>query len=250
MREKSGLIPLVNLGAGERTSPVGINFDNSPYYALRHFGLASVVPSILVGAGRHAKLKGAGHVMRYHNLRKGIPLPDASVEAICHGHYLEHIDRSDRHLLMAEIHRVLIPGGIHRVWVPDLAVKLKIYDETLKLARGGMVPPARHERSIANIYQQSVRRESASTRNAAWPRRLFENLVLGDARRRGETHQWMYDEVTLSWVLEEAGFIDPCRAEPGRSAIKNWAALGLELDEDENEHAPGSLYMEAAKPGG
>ena len=37
-------------------------------------------------------------------------------------------------------------------------------------------------------------------------RRKLETLFVGDARRRGETHQWMYDRINLPGLLQEIGF--------------------------------------------
>lgn len=55
-----------------------------------------------------------------HDLKKGIPAPAASVDAVYHSHVLEHIDRDAVPGFFADIARVLRPGGVHRIVVPDL----------------------------------------------------------------------------------------------------------------------------------
>src|SRR5450759_4392058 len=55
-----------------------------------------------------------------HNLIKGIPFKDASFQLVYHSHLLEHFSKECGHHLLLECCRVLKPGGIIRVAVPDL----------------------------------------------------------------------------------------------------------------------------------
>lgn len=55
------------------------------------------------------------------DLRKPIPLPDASVDRIHSEDMMEHIDQSNYLSLFAELHRLLKPGGRARIGVPDYA---------------------------------------------------------------------------------------------------------------------------------
>lgn len=52
-----------------------------------------------------------------HNLNDGIPLPDNSVGVLNASHILEHLN--DKTKIMAEIHRVLAPGGWAFIEVPS-----------------------------------------------------------------------------------------------------------------------------------
>lgn len=54
-----------------------------------------------------------------HDLREPIPLPDASVDRIVSEHCFEHIDRESARRLLDECYRLLRPGGLLRVSVPD-----------------------------------------------------------------------------------------------------------------------------------
>jgi hypothetical protein len=76
-------------------------------------------------------------------------------------------------------------------------------------------------------------------------RRKLENLLLGDARKRGETHQWMWDRVSLTRELLAAGFTDPRVMTNTESEIPDWRGYGLDEDSDGSEYKPGSLYVEA-----
>lgn len=55
-----------------------------------------------------------------HDLRRGIPAGDESVDAVYHSHLLEHLDRQQVPRFLAEFRRVLKPGDVHRLVVPDL----------------------------------------------------------------------------------------------------------------------------------
>lgn len=55
-----------------------------------------------------------------HDLSKGIPFKDASFQVVYHSHLLEHFSKNCGQGLLLECFRVLKPGGIIRVAVPDL----------------------------------------------------------------------------------------------------------------------------------
>ena len=78
-------------------------------------------------------------------------------------------------------------------------------------------------------------------------RRFFENLILGDARRRGETHQWMYDRINLQAKLINLGYKEVLVQEYNTSLIPNFIEYGLDVDENGNQYKQESLYIEAAK---
>jgi hypothetical protein len=105
----------------------------------------------------------------------------------------------------------------------------------------------KHEDYISAILEQSVRREGAITRKQRPVRRFIENRILGDARKRGETHQWMYDRISLGELLTNARFCSPTVRECNASTIPDWATYGLETADDGAEYKVGSLYMEATK---
>ena len=54
-----------------------------------------------------------------HDLTQPIPLPEGSVERILSEHCLEHLDAVTAAKVFAECHRLLVPGGLLRVAVPD-----------------------------------------------------------------------------------------------------------------------------------
>lgn len=61
------------------------------------------------------------------NLAHGLPFPDGSAEAIFHEHLLEHLTLEAAATLIEESHRVLSPGGVMRIAVPDAGRYLLSY---------------------------------------------------------------------------------------------------------------------------
>ena len=66
-----------------------------------------------------------------HDLKKGIPAADDSADAVYHSHVLEHVDREAVPGFMAEALRVLKPGGVHRIVVPDFERHVRDYLSSL-----------------------------------------------------------------------------------------------------------------------
>lgn len=58
---------------------------------------------------------------------------DASVDLIYSSHSLEYFDRIDAHSVLTEWHRVLKPGGILRLAVPDFSALVELYQRTKNL---------------------------------------------------------------------------------------------------------------------
>src|SRR5713226_7089105 len=100
---------LLNLGCGERCHPDWINVD--------------------LTAGRSGVIA--------HDLAKGIPFSSESADAVYLAALFEHIRRNDAASFLREIYRVLKPGGIVRVGVPDFEKICRIYLEKLEAALAG-----------------------------------------------------------------------------------------------------------------
>ena len=182
-----------------------------------------------------------------HDLRKGIPFESESVDVVYHSHLLEHLDRDVAERFLIEAKRVLKPGGIQRIVVPDFEKLARGY--IAHLARCAEEPNehARHEIYIAAMIEQSVRRESRGPSEQSPLRRRIENVLLGDARRRGETHQWMYDRISLGTLLVRLGFRDPRVHQYHSSGVAGWNRYGLDVDEQGRQYKLESLYLEVER---
>jgi predicted SAM-dependent methyltransferase len=63
-----------------------------------------------------------GAVLYNHDLVEGIPAADNSLDVVYHSHMLEHLSYAEGIDFIAACYRVLKPGGILRVLVPDLGL--------------------------------------------------------------------------------------------------------------------------------
>jgi SAM-dependent methyltransferase len=265
----SGLV-LLNLGCGNRTHPMWVNID----YTLS--GRIRSIPFI----GRFAKLQPVGY--RNWDLRRGIPFKSGTVDVVYSSHVLEHLDRSVAGVFLREAARVLKPGGIIRIVVPDLEDAVRTYITALeKMREGQPTKSTKEEYELATLLMldQLVRRESGGEL-AAWLRShsgsaiirkkggVFEAIAASESKlerlpdparkilrhfgfldpaKKGELHRWMYDDVSLKEQLAVAGFSDVRRMTPGTSRITNWESFHLDLNEDGTVHQPGSIWMEGIK---
>jgi SAM-dependent methyltransferase len=123
------------------------------------------------------------------DLRKRLPFDDDSIRYVYTSHFLEHVSRGDAKRVIGEIRRVLEPGGILRVVVPDLAYGVRRYTAAIQ----------------------------ADPSDADAAPRLLEWLQLSAPGRR-DPHLWMYDGPSLSKLLADSGLINvtPCDYKQGR----------------------------------
>jgi len=117
----------------------------------------------------------------YWDLREGIPFPTGSVSAIFSSHLFEHLTFSEGQGLLAEILRVLEPGGSMSIVVPNARLYLEAYINRDKLPGEffGWEPAFNDTTPIDMV-----------------------NYV---AYMDGE-HKYMFDQENLLHVLSRAGF--------------------------------------------
>lgn len=143
------------------------------------------------------------------DLSRPLPFPDGSAAAVFHEHLLEHIPLAGGTALLAECFRVLRPGGLLRVGVPDAGRLLLSY---------------------------AGDREYVAARHPGRPTALLAVQELFYWHR----HTTMFDEETLTFLVRAAGFVDIRSCEPGASQ--------LDPVPDTPRRAPQTLYVEAARP--
>jgi len=153
------------------------------------------------------------------DVRRPLPLADGSVIRILAEHVVEHIDfRSDVPRVFCDWHRLLRPGGIARIVVPDAQRFMVAY------ASG----------------------DSELWRRLGWdldalPPDIYTPMhVINHIFHQGGEHLFAYDFETLAWALRCAGF-----SEVVQMSFRN--SRDPELAIDQENHAPYSLYVEAVK---
>ncbi len=107
-----------------------------------------------------------GPGVRAHDLRKGIPYPDAAFDVVYHSHLLEHFPKESAPVFLRECYRVLKPGGVIRIAVPDLETIVRLYLEALeKAARGIPGWAENYDWMLLEMYDQAVREHSGGSCN-------------------------------------------------------------------------------------
>jgi len=190
LRRQSGLS--VNFGSGGKGPAGWINVDARP---------------------NHADIYVA------YDMRRPLPFRDGQVKRIFAEHVIEHLDfRDDIPRVFRELRRVLEPGGVVRIIVPDAERFMAAYvkrsaDEFASLGWD-------LDRLPADIYT---------------PVHVV-NLIF---HQNGE-HFFGWDFETMRYALLDAGF-----ASVHKQSFR--VSLDAQLAIDQEQHRPYSLYVEAVK---
>ncbi len=112
-------------------------------------------------AWRNLDLVPADSQVEAFDISRGLPCPDASLDAVYHSHVLEHLDVEEGRRLIGECFRVLRPGGILRVVVPDLEQIARLYLELHQQAwQGDGTAREKYEWIKLELLDQLVRSRS------------------------------------------------------------------------------------------
>lgn len=239
---------LVNLGSSTRCAAGWNNVDFSWIVRLgRHRRLCAFLhKERWLSPQRYERILNLDPETVLWDLRNGVPFADASFDVVYHSHLLEHIDREEAPAFLRECLRVLKPGGILRVVVPDLEVLARNYLRCLERLpeRGTM---ADHFWAVEEMIDQMVVRAPKSHREQKPVVRFLENLLIGDTSRNGALHRWMYDCFSLSEALRGAGFAEIKSCDERTSRIEGWTNFFLDTRPDGSTYKPGSIYLEGTR---
>jgi predicted SAM-dependent methyltransferase len=211
----------VNVGCGASPTPGWVNFDNS--FSVKAARWPLIVPALVrlrvigLQSARLARVADSRNI-QFANATARIPCTSSSVSAVYSSHMIEHLDRGEARAFLAEVRRILRPGGVVRIAAPDIARLVQKY-----LATGDA------DGFIAATHMGLNRPADIM----AWMK-----WVLVGPRH----HLWMYDGHSLAKLLREAGFADVAIMPPGKTNIADPGDLDLE------ERASESVYAEAIQP--
>lgn len=121
-----------------------------------------------VGCGRHfhpawrnIDLVSVDPAVEQYDIRRGLPGPDQRYAAVYHSHVLEHLEPDQGRRLLSECLRVLKPGGVLRIVVPDLERIAELYLQMLRGAwKGDPLSQANYEWITLELLDQLVRSRS------------------------------------------------------------------------------------------
>lgn len=211
----------INIGCGQSPTPGWKNLDNSPSIRLaklpllvrllRAMGLIEGAQLSFISCCRE-------NLIEFADVTKPLPLPTGVVDVIYSSHMFHHLDPHEASGFLKEARRVLRPGGIIRLAVPDAQALVQLYTET-------------HDAD--SFVQAFLMPEPRPTTFFGRARYLF-------AGHRGR--RWMYDGDSLSRLLREHGFTSCTVLLPGETQIVEHQGLDL------RERAAESIYVEAINP--
>ena len=116
-----------------------------------------------------------------HDLRQPLPFADGRFDVVYHSHTLEHLEQREGERLLQECRRVLAPGGVLRVVVPDLEQIARAYLAALDAAAsaGAAQTLANHEWMIIEMVDQLARHRQGGelTRFIARPELVNADFV-------------------------------------------------------------------------
>jgi Uncharacterized protein conserved in bacteria len=212
----------LNLGCGN-TAPAGWeNCDCSWNAQLARWPTLRRFAALLIGR-RAAEWPPN---VKYVALGRRFPWKDGSACCVYASHVLEHLTKDTTSNFFTEAYRVLAPGGILRIVVPDLHHHAKAYVASVGHGQSG----AGHFLYVLNMRHAEARGLLLSA----------YHLLMGEPH----LHKTMYDEVTLRHLMMAHGFTSINVAAYGTSAYLH----DVTQVEYRGEGYEGSLYMEARKP--
>lgn len=111
------------------------------------------------------------------NLIEGVPFADNAFDAVYHSHVLEHFSRADGEKFIRECFRVLAPGGVIRVVVPDLEQIARSYLHCLEAAiqNPGLRTTENHRWSVLELVDQLARHRPGGEMLNYWKQREIVN---------------------------------------------------------------------------
>ena len=189
----------VQYGCGASAPDGWLNFDASPTLRLQRLPLIG-------NFVRHDKIS-FPKAVRFGDIRDGLPVADQSCAGAYASHVLEHLALADFEKALHETFRILRPGGVFRLIVPDLAFYCSRY-----LAELDSGDEDACSRFMRTTHLGKERRSRGIV--ASW----LESLT-------NSKHMWMWDKVGLCAALKRHGFTDIRSASFGDSADLAFAAV-------------------------
>lgn len=187
-RVDPGIGPVrVNLGSALSVTPGWIHVDSSPNLLLagKNAWIQSIAhrytgSNVLFDLGEYRRRLNSYRFV-HHDLAYGVPFADETVDFLYSSHLLEHLPPSAGLNMLRDCYRVLRPGGVIRLCVPDLEKAVQFY------LRGDRM-------------------------------RFLSYFFTAQAPRRSR-HQFMYDFELLRDALASAHFvqIEHCKLTTGRT---------------------------------
>ena len=185
----------VQYGCGFSPGEGWENFDSSPTLRIER------IP--VVGSALSARFSGNTQrfpaTVHYGNICKGLPIADGTAFGCYASHVLEHLSLEEFRQAVPNTFKMLTPGGVFRLVVPDLHERAKRY----------IVEYECNNSNAASMFLRSTL--LGQEQRPRTPLQYLRHLV------GGSTHLWMWDEYSVRAELQRAGFVNIRRCDFGDS---------------------------------
>lgn len=174
----------VNFGCGLSVGRDWVNYDASPTLRIQRIPIAGAIAKKLVKPV-------FPEFAMYGDVVRGLPEKSGSVGLVYCSHILEHLSLADFRMALAEVKRILEPGGVFRAVLPDLEAYAKSYledqshDACSKFMRSTRLGHLTRPKGFSGVA-----------------RAIYGN----------SSHLWMWDYKGLAGELIDAGFTRVRRA--------------------------------------
>jgi predicted SAM-dependent methyltransferase len=208
----------LNLGSGPVAVPGWTNIDRSPNVVLDRL---PVVKRALfkLGVLTDQHMVKWDRAIKRRDIRK-LPYADGVVDAVYSSHTLEHLYLRDAERVIAECARVLRPGGIVRLALPDAE----------QWARDLLTGVGVNDHDAGTTFNRRL--DAFPEERPGLLKRLREQTG-------GHVHRWQPSASHVRLMLENAGLVNVSRCEFKTGSLP---------DLENVETRPNSFFLEATKP--
>lgn len=216
---------LVNVGCGHQRPAGWINTDCSLNAMIQR---VPVLGGLVRGALKSTAYS-SGNVS-YLNLTKRWPFADGTVDVVYGSHVFEHLSVSGARHFLREAMRVLKPGGVLRLVVPDLYQAAKAYVTEFE---SGSAKASERLLFTLNLHRENTYppKKGAAYQMAHW------------AQDWPHQHKYMYDTPTLKALMEEHGVNQVNSSNYGVSRL-----IPEIKDVEQTAECIAAIYLEGTKP--
>lgn len=182
-------------GCGLSAPDGWVNFDSSPTLIIQKLPLLGVILK------KYLNITFPGNV-RYGDIVKGLPGVDKdSCKGVYCSHVLEHLSLFDCRKALSNSYQILAPNGIFRLVVPDLQKAITDYSQN------------KSDQASIHFMKSTLLGKEKRTRN-------ISGLIYDFFSNKH--HLWMWDYLSLRKELEDVGFSDIRKCNPGDSPDKKF----------------------------